>query len=244
MFPARGWARPWGGIPQFYPSFSFMADFQLFYPRLLAAEGGYCHTPGDAGGETWCGVARTYHPHWAGWFLIDAAKARLGLEEGRVLPAQYPPLNKALRADGPLAEQVRAFYKANYWDVLGLDALRSQAVAEQLADHGVNAGTGQPARLLQYALRQLGYPRLAEDGRLGPRTLAAANECPAPALFRELVALREAFYRYRAAALPLAAADPRLGLFQRLLLRPDASQGRFLPDWLARVAAIAPPARP
>lgn len=218
-----------------------MADFQQFYPRLLAAEGGYCHPPGDAGGETWSGVARAYYPNWVGWCLVDAAKARLGLA-GRVLPAQYPALNKALGADGTLATQVRAFYKANYWDVLRLDELRSQAVAEQLADHGVNAGTGRPARILQYGLRQLGYTRLAEDGRLGPRTLAAANECPAPALFREVKALREAFYCYRAGTTAPAPGTPLHGLFQRLLLRPDVQQARFLKSWLARVAAIPAPA--
>jgi lysozyme family protein len=218
-----------------------MADFQQFYPRLLTAEGGYCHTLGDAGGETWCGVARAYHPNWTGWRLVDATKLRLGLA-GRVPPAHYAALTKALAADAALAAQVRAFYKASYWDVLRLDELRSQAVAEQLADHGVNAGTARPARMLQYALRQLGYTRLTEDGCLGPRTLAAANDCPAPALFREVKALREAFYCYRAGAMAPAPGAPLHGLFQRLLLRPDVQQARFLKSWLARVAAIPGPA--
>ncbi|MDB5269647.1 MAG: N-acetylmuramidase [Hymenobacter sp.] len=218
-----------------------MAEFAHFLPKLLAAEGGYCHTPGDAGQETWRGVARAYQPAWCGWELIDLAKKRRGLASP-VPAAAYPRLNKALAADPLLAVRVRALYKTLYWDALRLDDCASQAVAEQLADHGVNAGTGRPPRMLQYALRQLCHPEVTEDGCLGPRTLAAANACPAPALFGALAELRRDFYRYRAGALALPLADPLRGLFERLRVRPDARQRKFLGSWLSRVAAIAPPA--
>ena len=218
-----------------------MADFARFLPHLLAAEGGYCHTPGDAGQETWRGVARAYHPQWPGWPLVDAAKQRLGLRSP-VPPAGYPALNRALGADGALAAAVQAFYKAEFWDALRLDAVRSQAVAEQLADHGVNAGPARPARMLQFALRQLGYAAVAEDGVLGPATLAAANDCPPRLLYNALVALRQAFYRYRAGQTPPPPGSPLLGLLGRLRVRPDASQRPFLASWLARVAALPAPA--
>lgn len=217
-----------------------MADFTLFLPHLLAAEGGYCHTPGDAGQETWCGIARAYHPGWGGWGVVDAAKARLGLRSP-VPRAAYARLNQVLGADAALAAQLQRFYRALCWEPLGLDELRSQAVAGQLADHAVNAGPGRPPRMLQFVLRQLGHAEVAEDGRLGPRTLAAANACPAPALFRALVALRQDFYRYRAGRLVLPATDARRGLFERLRLQPDPSQAQFLAGWLARVQAIPAP---
>jgi hypothetical protein len=180
-----------------------MADFARFYPRLLANEGGYCHTPGDAGQETWRGVARAFHPQWPGWPLVDAAKRRLGLRSP-VPPAGYPALNKTLGADNALSDLVRAFYKTEFWDVLRLDEVRNQAVAEQLADHGVNAGPARPARLL----------------------------------YNGLVALRQAFYRYRAGQASPPASSPVLGLLTRLRVRPDASQRPFLAAWLARVAAL------
>ena len=214
-----------------------MADFARFYPRLLANEGGYCHTPGDAGQETWRGVARAYHPQWAGWPLVDAAKRRLGLRSP-VPPAGYPALNKALGADNTLNTWVKAFYKTEFWDVLRLDEVRNQAVAEQLADHGVNAGPARPARMLQFALRQLGYTALAEDGALGPATLRATNDCPPRLLYNGLVALRQAFYRYRAGQASPPASSPVLGLLTRLRVRPDASQRPFLAAWLGRVAAL------
>ena len=217
-----------------------MADFTHFLPKLLAAEGGYCHTPGDAGQETWRGVARAFHPSWPGWELVDLAKKRLGLASP-VPPTAYARLNQSLAADPLLAARVRALYKGLYWDALRLDNCASQAVAEQLADHGVNAGTTRPPRMLQYVLRQLGHSDVAEDGCLGPHTLAAANACPAPALFQALAELRRDFYRYRAGALALPLADPLRGLFERLRLRPDGGQRKFLGSWLARVAAIAPP---
>jgi len=214
-----------------------MADFAHFYPRLLAAEGGYCHTPGDAGQETWRGVARAYHPQWPGWARVEAAKRRLGLRSP-VPPAAYPALNQALGADKELAASVRAFYKNEFWDALRLDEMRSQAVAEQLADHGVNAGPARPARMLQFALRQLGYAAVQEDGVPGPATLRAANDCPPRLLYNALVALRQAFYRYRAAQASPPAGSPVLGLLARLRVRPEASQQRFLASWLARVAAL------
>jgi lysozyme family protein len=214
-----------------------MADFARFLPRLLANEGGYCHTPGDAGQETWRGVARAYHPQWPGWALVDAAKQRLGLRSP-VPPASYPALNKALGADGTLAGWVKAFYKAEFWDALRLDEVRSQAVAEQLADHGVNAGPARPGRMLQFALRQLGYPAVVEDGVVGPATLRAANDCPPRLLYNALVALRRTFYRYRAAQATPPAGSPELALLARLRVRPDASQRPFLASWLARVAAL------
>jgi len=213
-----------------------MAEFARYYPRLLASEGGYCHWPADAGQETWRGVARAYHPTWPGWPAIDAAKAALQLRSPVPAP-QWACLGLRLAANATLAAQVRAFYKAEFWDVLRLDEVRSQGVAEQLADHGVNAGPARPARLLQYALRQLGHPEVTEDGRLGAATLRAANATPPVALFAALVALRQAFYRYRAGQLP-APAPALLALLTRLRVHPNAGQRQFLAAWLGRVAAI------
>jgi hypothetical protein len=52
------------------------------------------------------------------------------------------------------------------------------------------------------------------------------------------VALRQAFYRYRAGQASPPASSPVLGLLTRLRVRPDASQRPFLAAWLARVAAL------
>ena len=53
----------------------------------LQMEGLYCDEPGDAGGETYRGIARVYHPHWVGWELIDSYKQQLGLSSP--VPKQF-----------------------------------------------------------------------------------------------------------------------------------------------------------
>ncbi|WP_375436034.1 hypothetical protein [uncultured Hymenobacter sp.] len=45
---------------------------------------------------------------------------------------------------------MKRFYKASYWNPLIMNAVHLQCVAEQLDDHGVNAGTSRPARILQH----------------------------------------------------------------------------------------------
>jgi lysozyme family protein len=212
-----------------------MASFDKFYPGLLRAEGGYVHNPLDPGGETWSGVARIYNPKWRGWPLIDVAKKRLGLTSP-VPRDKYAALNKALAADAVLCAYLRAFYKASYWDVLSLDRLNNQSVAEQLADHGVNAGTSRPGRMLQYVLRQLGRTDIEEDGKLGPTTMAAANAVDQRKLFTTLAELRRDCYRYRAGK--LTPGNPLLGLLGRLHISPNPTQAAFLPSWLGRVNAI------
>jgi lysozyme family protein len=213
-----------------------MASFDKFYPGLLSAEGGYVHNPVDPGGETWSGIARNFNPRWPGWKLIDLAKKLLVLTSP-VPPAKYAALNKALAADAVLAAYRRAFYKAQYWDVLSLDSFKNQSVAEQLADHGVNAGTTRPPRMLQYVLRQMGRTDIVEDGKLGPTTIAAANVADQLKLYTQLAELRRNLYRYRAGK--ITPENPLLGLMGRLHIAPNTTQAVFLPSWLGRVNAIA-----
>lgn len=216
-----------------------MADFNKFYPGLIAAEGGYVHDLADSGGETYRGIARAYHPQWGGWKDVDAAKLAAKLKSP-VPRAGYAVLNKALAGNAGLQQQIKSFYKAQYWDVLHLDAINRQCLAEQLADHGVNAGTARPARMLQFCLNQLTPGVVLEDGDMGPKTIAAANAADARALFDKLVALRRAFYQYRAGVLGALIPEPHIiQVLNRLKVTPNQTQAKFLPSWLGRVKAIA-----
>ena len=51
-----------------------MADFSKAWGRSSVHEGGYAHLAGDAGGETYRGIARNFHPEWPGWKFIDRVK--------------------------------------------------------------------------------------------------------------------------------------------------------------------------
>ena len=56
-----------------------MAEFEQAYAPLRGFEGGWCNDVGDAGGETYGGIARNFFPHWQGWpSLMPQKITRLG----------------------------------------------------------------------------------------------------------------------------------------------------------------------
>jgi lysozyme family protein len=131
---------------------------------LLAHEGGYTNHRDDPGGPTNFGItiydARTY-------------------------------LNAALSAAPPWRDDDCAFmrsisvddaktiYRAKYWDALCCDAL-SPGVDYAVFDYGVNSGISRSAKVLQ---RIIG---VADDGAIGPVTLAAARGTAPTALIEAI----------------------------------------------------------
>ena len=141
------------------------------------------------------------NPHWAGWPTVDATKARLGLPHP-VPAADWHQLNQTLGADQPLYASIEAFYKAAYWNPLHLDQVNSQSIADQLADHGVNAGISRLAKMWQYLLNTEFGAHLTVDGQIGPLSVAALNAADASRFYQRFVAMRQAFYCYRAGSFP------------------------------------------
>lgn len=141
-----------------------MADFNAAYEQTIAREGGYVNDPVDRGGETFRGISRKHHPEWLGWPIIDALKQRDGFPE-------------TLNQHVGLYQQVKQFYKDQYWDRASLGKL-DQAVAEEIFDTGVNQGLGTAVKHFQKALNVLNnntrdYPDMKVDGGLGPLTISA-----------------------------------------------------------------------
>lgn len=62
----------------------------------------------------------------------------------------------------------KKIYRAKYWDAVRAEDLPA-AVRYEMFDAAVNSGTGQATRWLQRAVG------VADDGRLGPITIAAAH---------------------------------------------------------------------
>jgi lysozyme family protein len=210
-----------------------MANFLKFLPALLKREGGYVDHPLDSGGETYAGVARTYNPRWAGWPVVDTAKVALGIKRP-VATTKYAAINKALAVNVEMPTLLSAFYKPNYWDVMLLDQVKSQVLAEQLADHGTNAGPSRPAAMIQFAVNQVrGDHVLTVDGVIGPKSIAAINAVDQAALLTAFVQLRRAHYEYRTAV--RVPAPEVVALFKTLKIYPDATQKVFLNSWLARL---------
>ena len=138
-----------------------MADFQTAYNKTMGHEGGYVNDPDDAGGETYKGISRRYHPHWVGWKTIDL----------------FPDSNAGFDDNEALQIAVKDFYRSMYWNVNLLDEF-PQNIAEEMFDTGVNMGIGRAAKFLQIALNclnrnQVLYPDLTVDGDIGSKSLSA-----------------------------------------------------------------------
>jgi lysozyme family protein len=116
-------------------------------------------------------------------------------------------LNGLLAANTALQAAVRAFYEINYWKAARLGEISSQAVAEWVYDHIVNAGA-RGTMWMQLAAK------VKPDGAIGSISLAAINAA-APAVLLERANDIAGAYR-----------------LDRAHNRPDQIQ--FVPSWLRR----------
>lgn len=170
-----------------------MADFTEAYKiTILQNEGGY--NPGKGEKETYRGIDRGANPNWKGWQIVDACKkANLGISEIK--------LNLLLSQNNALQLNIQLFYKKNYWDVISLDKVSDQQLANNLFDCSVNQGSGMAAKSMQVAcnytieVTKSSIKELAVDKNIGLATLDAFNSLPALRLNTEINAEREASYR-------------------------------------------------
>ena len=92
---------------------------------------------------------------------------------------------------GPMRDMPRgtakAIYRTQYWEKVRADSMPF-AVAFQVFDAAVNHGTRQAAKFLQRAAG------VADDGAIGPQTLAAVQDREPAALLFLFNAEREQFY--------------------------------------------------
>lgn len=84
-------------------------------------------------------------------------------------------------------EHVRFIYRVEYWDLCRCSDLPA-AAAIMVLDAAVNQGPEDAGRFLQYACGT------KPDGMIGPKTIAAANNCDAGRLVREFGSRRATDY--------------------------------------------------
>lgn len=185
-----------------------MADFKIAHEITKGNEGGYSNDPKDRGGETIYGIARKHHPNWTGWILVD----------------KYPKTPsgiKSMLADKEIKSLADKFYKAAFWDMLSLDKLNNQDIANEMYDSAVNLGPKTVAIWLQRALNvanrnEADYKDIPTTGNIGPLTLKAINEHKnVKAIWKALNVLQG--YAYFSIA------------------EKDKSQERFWNGWMNRV---------
>jgi lysozyme family protein len=186
-----------------------MAIFNSAFKITMGNEGGYANNPNDNGGETYAGIARNFWPNWGGWPAVDQA-----------VSTHPQNINATLAADSAVQTEVQSFYKQNFWDVISLDNLNSQQLANQLFDTAVNMGTGIASRFLQQAINNIIPGKLVVDGIVGPQTIAAANGIPLEALYNQVIALRKQRYLN--------------------IIKQNPSQAQFQNSWFSRLTPFNP----
>jgi lysozyme family protein len=120
--------------------------------HIIKIEGGYVNDPSDSGGETNWGITKS----------VARANGYYG-------DMKDMPKSKAFE-----------IYEKKYWHSLRLDDVEEldRDVAAELADTGINMGTGRAAEFLQRSLNVLNnrgqhYPDLVVDRSIGPATISA-----------------------------------------------------------------------
>lgn len=119
-----------------------MAKFDIAFNRTIIAEGGYVNDPDDKGKETYMGISRVYHPKEIMWSVIDVMKKR---HSGTVL-------NHVLRESSVVQNNVKSIYKKEYWDVISLDDVPNQKIANEIFDDAVNRGVKSAIKNIQKVL--------------------------------------------------------------------------------------------
>ena len=140
-----------------------MADFRIYAPLLHNLEKGISNRKSDRGGFTVDGITLTTFRRFYG-----ASMTREDLM--KITPEQWCHI-----------------MKTGYWDICKADEIRSQRLAEIIADWCVNSGT-ERIRNVQTILG------VRPDGCVGPITLKAINEADEPDLYGRRMSARKAWF--------------------------------------------------
>ena len=122
-----------------------MADFEPAFRHTLELEGVFSDHSWDTGGRT-----------------------KYGCTEKLCKKYGYS-------VDDLTVDESRNIYYREFWLKLGLNGLSSQRVAMEIFDTAVNTGNRRATLIAQESLNTIFGCHLSQDGRVGPKTLAALN---------------------------------------------------------------------
>jgi len=170
-----------------------------FKPTILKAinaiEGGWVDDPDDNGKETFRGFARAYNSKSPVWPVVDDIKKRNPIFTAQAYADRPQNLNKLLYANKFINDIIDQVYERDYFNINRLGELNDQQLAENVADCGVNCGTGTAARMLQKSYNNAhGNPVIDADGRIGNSTLSAVNSHDPVKTYNAYNELRKAYY--------------------------------------------------
>lgn len=172
-----------------------MASFESAIQNTLKNEGGekYTDIAGDSGGPTKYGISLKFYND-----KVDSTAT-----------------GATIRA---LTEsESNRCYKKYFWDEMGLDEMRYQAMASKIFDAAVNTGVRQAIRCAQRALWTQGeYGRPEDDGVMGPLTMMELNRV------------------WIDAGKFLCSFKSELAGHYRMLAAVKSGNAKFINGWLAR----------
>ncbi len=140
-----------------------------------------------------------------GSILVNNPNDRGGLTRFGICQRSYPDVD----IEALTEQDAKAIYRRDYWLKIGGDEINNQLIADTLFDTAVNMGPKTSARLVQMILELDNI-----DGFIGPKTLAAINQCEEALFMAKFCVAKIARY-----------AD---------ICRRDASQKQFLLGWITR----------
>lgn len=121
-------------------------------------------------GYTFMGIYQKAHPHLNMWKKVDEVVAK---------HSKLSDASRELYSDAGLLDEVKMFYKKNFWDRMRLDEIQDQHKANEMFVFGVNAGCGRSIRLAQLVVGTVA------DGLIGPNTIKAINAYDVDSFDRE-----------------------------------------------------------
>ncbi len=153
-----------------------MKAFDIIYKREIEHEQYYANVPGDAGAETYMGIARRIFPNSSIWPIIDLYKAKNG-------PIKH---NNHIE-DENLDALVRNHY-AEYWKKCGMHLIENFSLQYILFDFAVNS-------VRTWAKKIQALVGVQTDGIIGPKTCAAINSQNPEHLFKVIKHFRINYYK-------------------------------------------------
>lgn len=161
----------------------FASAFDLYFPRLIQAEGYYfVMVQYDKGGATKFGITYAVYKNWCNrttLILISCDKDKNGKLE----------VND-LRITTLL--DVKPIYLTRYWEFHRLSEVHNQGVAEIIGDMIINCGTGRNHVHVKTIQKHLG---LKADGIIGTKTLEAINKANPSKLYKFIYQYRSNYYK-------------------------------------------------
>lgn len=165
-----------------------MADYKVIVPLILRWEGGLSRATTDTASRnpspcTFNGQTGWHTNKGVTWSTFTSLASRLGYQATCTNFQRMPD------------DIWGKIFKVGFWDAVGGDQIKSQAIANVAGDFAWGAGPFRAVQRLQMAVNNVSSNKITVDGKIGPRTISAVNSADQNRLFTEYARLKDEFYK-------------------------------------------------